>query len=148
MKNAEKFVTENNISNINFLGWVGGSHKAELLYGCDIFMFPTYHGEGMPNCVLEAMATGKPIVTTSIGGVKDFFEDGKMGFLVETKNPVDIEVKTEKLLLDKQLMENMGDYNKAYAKKRFSAEIVCDRLESIYHAVINGQSDYRHSYPS
>ena len=148
LKNAKAYVLDKKIENINFLGWVGGSQKAELLHNCDIFLLPTYHGEGMPNCILEAMAVEKPIVTTAIGGVKDFFKDGKMGFLVKTKDTQDLEIKIEKLLTQPNLRKEIGSFNRTYAENRFTAQVVCSRLESIYGAIILESTTYLHSYPS
>lgn len=60
--------------------------KIETFISHDIYCFPTY-GEGMPVSLLEAMAFGFPVVTRPVGGIKDFFENGKHGFLTNSKDP-------------------------------------------------------------
>ncbi len=48
-----------------------------------MYLFPTYH-EGMPGSVLEAMGYGLPVITRTVGGLPDFFEHEKMGFITES----------------------------------------------------------------
>lgn len=141
---VKDYVTEREIHSVHFLGWIDGDQKVRALYESDIFVLATYHGEGMPICILEAMASGKSVVTTDIGGIKDFFEDGRMGLKVKSKDPIDLEQKIEKLLSHPELMERIGAYNTVYAKERFSAKLVCQRLENIYEAAIEG-SYYKHN---
>ncbi|MEX0290854.1 MAG: glycosyltransferase family 4 protein [Flavobacteriaceae bacterium] len=143
--NVKAYVTQKNIPNVSFLGWVDGHQKAEALSNSDIFVLASYT-EGMPNCILEAMAMGKAIVTTEVGGLKDFFEHEKMGLNVKIKDSNDLEQKLEKLLLKPSLIEQMGAFNRSYARELFAATVVCERLENIYEATIKG-ADYKHSYP-
>ena len=140
LDSVKEYVSERNVSGINFLGWIDGEQKVHALYGSDIFVLASY-SEGMPICVLEAMASGKSVVTTDVGGIKDFFEDGQMGLKVKVKDPIDLEQKFEELLSNPELMENIGKYNAVYAKERFSAIQVAKRLENIYEDAINGSSN-------
>jgi glycosyltransferase involved in cell wall biosynthesis len=87
LKSVKEYVRAQNIEGITFLGWVRGPSKLEAFAKADVYLFPTHHGEGMPNSVLEAMACGLPVVTRPVGGVRDFFENGRMGFLTEGKEP-------------------------------------------------------------
>ena len=140
LENVKNYVAEKKVSNINFMGWIDGKQKVKALQDSDIFVLASY-SEGMPICVLEAMASGKSVVTTDVGGIKDFFEDGQMGLKVNVKDTSDLEKKFEKLLSDPQLMERIGKYNESYAKKRFSAIEVSKRLENIYEDVLKGNSN-------
>ncbi len=115
---------------ILMVGYLRGKDKMKALYEHSIFCFPTRYGEGMPNSILEAMGAGLAIVTTSVGGVKDFFEDGKMGALVSS-NAIDIENGLERVLDDNHRLETIGRYNSEFARKNFSSDIVTDRLEKI-----------------
>lgn len=58
-----KFVTKNNITNIELPGYLKEESKIRAFDESDIYLFPSYHNEGMPNSVLEAMAFGLPIIT-------------------------------------------------------------------------------------
>ena len=66
----------------DFRGWVYGAEKFSVLQQADIFALPSYR-EGMPNALLEAMAAGRAVVATRVGGVPDLIVDDNMGRLVE-----------------------------------------------------------------
>ena len=131
LENVKEYVKDNKLENVEFLGWISGKEKLKALVQSDIFVLASYT-EGMPICVLEAMAVGKPVITTDVGAIKDFFEDGAMGLKVKVKDAKDIEKKVEKLFLEPNLREIMGEYNMKYAKEHFAPEQVRKRLESIY----------------
>ena len=133
---AKNYVEINAIKEVEFLGWVTGASKLEAFKQADIYLLPSYHGEGLPCSILEAMAVGLPVVSTDVGGIKDFFEDGKMGYLVEMKNPSDICTKLNLLIKEPQRISNMGNYNRQYARQRFTPKEVSTHLESIYRKTI------------
>jgi len=56
---------------VKFLGYVRGPNKVDALENNDIYCFPSYFGEGMPNSVLEALAFGMPVITCCVGGLTD-----------------------------------------------------------------------------
>jgi len=111
-------------------GYLRGKDKIKALYEHSVFCFPTRYGEGMPNAILEAMGVGLAIVTTSVGGIKDFFEDGKMGAIV-SPDVLGIANGLERILDDDHRLENIGRYNSELARKNFSSDIVADRLTKI-----------------
>ncbi len=137
---VKEYVSTKNISGINFLGWIDGKQKAQALYESDIFVLASY-SEGMPISVLEAMAVGKSVVTTDVGGIKDFFVDGKMGLKVKVKDTFDLEEKFETLLSNPEMMKQIGTFNRDYARENFSAIQVAKRLENIYDQIISGSGD-------
>ncbi|MDG5766332.1 glycosyltransferase family 4 protein [Balneolales bacterium ANBcel1] len=128
---AELYNSVTGISNINFHGYVIGDEKSRVFITSDIFVFPSTHGEGMPNALLEAMAFGLPVLTTRVGGIPDFFEDSKMGLFLESTDPEHIAERIEFLLDRPDLMEQMSRYNYTYAKEHFYASKVAKRLENI-----------------
>ena len=121
---------------ISFLGYVQGHEKKTVFLNSDIYVFPTYHGEGMPTSVLEAMAFGLPVITRPVGGLKDFFINGEHGFMTESKDPEIIAGLIEKIILAKGLRKRMSINAHEYAKERFMASKVAKRLEDIYIATI------------
>ncbi|PQP33449.1 glycosyltransferase, partial [Desulfobacteraceae bacterium SEEP-SAG9] len=82
------------------------------------------------------MAFGLPVVTCPVGGIQDFFENGKMGFLVKSSNVEDLRSSLEKLIVNEALRIRISLYNYGYAKKRFLASIVARRLEKIYDQML------------
>lgn len=136
LPNAKRYVAEKGIENVTFLGWVTGKKKAQIFQEASIYVLPSY-SEGMPISLLEAMASGLPVITSNVGGIKDFFEPEKMGLLVERKNASGLAQQLERLLSDPTLVKRIGAYNAAYAQKRFTPKQVCRRLEIIYKQVIS-----------
>jgi glycosyltransferase involved in cell wall biosynthesis len=80
---AEKLGVKNNII---FTGYYPDEKLPKLYQAADIFAFSTFY-EHHPFAVLEALATGLPVVTTTVGGISETIESGKNGFLVEPFNP-------------------------------------------------------------
>ncbi|MER0203506.1 MAG: glycosyltransferase family 1 protein [Nitrosomonas sp.] len=114
------------------VGDVRGDDKRALLASHHVFCFPTYYGEGMPNSVLEAMAFGMPVITCPVGGLRDFFENGKMGYLVKQKVVTEIVDAIEKLIDDRNMLENISSYNHRYATERFLAPSAANYLTNVY----------------
>ncbi|MEL6821582.1 MAG: glycosyltransferase family 4 protein, partial [Calditrichota bacterium] len=121
---------------IEFTGYVRGEQKKELYYTSDLYLFPTYYPEGMPNSVLEAMATGLPVVTRPVGGLADFFDTDKMGALTDSLDPEVIAAECDRLLADPAKMNEISLYNIQYAHDRFLVSNVARRLVSIYNSLI------------
>jgi len=134
LEEAKQYVADRGIQKVNFVGWISGKEKAKLLHQSKIYVLASYHGEGMPNSLLEAMASGLSIVTTDVGGIKDFFEPEKMGYYVRPKNTDDLENKLDKLLSKPEHMKRIAKYNAAYAREHFAPVHVAKRLENIYEA--------------
>ena len=126
----KQFVSDNNIKDITFTGGLSGQDVIDEYKNADFFFF-TSHGEGMPTVVLEAMAFGLPIVTRAVGGLCDFFEDGKMGRMTDSKRPEDFAKLIEPYLQDKELTKRTSVNNHQYAKEHFLASKVVRQIENI-----------------
>lgn len=109
-------------------GYVQGEDKIDLFRKSQIYCFPTYYGEGLPTSILEAMAFGLPVVTTDVGGLKEFFQDEKMGFFVQSKNIQELSEKLEFLLLNLDKVVEIGEYNYHYANDNLLNIVVAKRL--------------------
>jgi glycosyltransferase involved in cell wall biosynthesis len=125
---------------IEFPGYVRGKQKIEAFKNAHVYVFPSVHGEGMPTSVLEAMAFGLPVITTRVGGVPDFFEDGKMGFFLDSRDPEHIAEKVRYLLDRPELMQQMSKYNFEYAKEHFYASKVAKWFQNIVEATVNSRT--------
>ena len=120
---------------MQFTGYLSGKELTDVYKSSDIYLFPTQHGEGMPNSVLEAMAFGLPVITRPVGGMVDFFEEEKMGYLIECLNPEDYYHKAISLLNDKVKLKRIGLYNHHYANEHFMASEVAKSLEQLFQKV-------------
>ncbi len=121
---------------VNFLGYIRGQSKADAFATHDIYCFPSYFGEGMPNSVLEALAFGMPVITCSVGGLADIFHDETMGAFVPPRTPEAVADTIEKYNLNREEMAHIALYNFQYAKK-FLAPNVAAQLLSIYSETLN-----------
>lgn len=120
---------------IRLLGYVKGSEKKAAFTDNHVYCFPSY-GEGLPISVLEAMAFGMPVVTSPVGGIADFFDEGKMGRLCKSKEPGGLAQLLERLLTDREKLIETGLYNHAYAKENFMASNVAEKLNGIYQSLL------------
>ena len=93
-------------------------------------------GEGFPNSIVEAMAAGKPLVATAVGGVVDVVVDAVTGYLVPPSSPPALAEGIERLLADPERALAMGACGAARARELFYASNVISRLESIYEGVL------------
>jgi glycosyltransferase involved in cell wall biosynthesis len=118
----EKYVT--------FIGKVPYDEVFKYMVASDIFVLSSL-SEGLPNVIIEAMASGLPIVATRVGGLPDIIKDGENGFLVDPKNPDQIAEKIKLFLEDDKLREKISKNNKKKVKE-YSWESVIERLEKIY----------------
>jgi glycosyltransferase involved in cell wall biosynthesis len=130
LENLKKMVIKEKISGVEFLGFVDGDVKKDTFLQSDCYLFPSY-SEGMPNSVLEAMASGLPVITRPVGAIADFFEPEKMGFLIEGLDPVDFSFNIARLIRDRDLSLKISEYNKNYAREHFIASKVVRNLETL-----------------
>lgn len=134
-----KYSTDHDLS-IEFPGYVRDKQKLAIFKNTHLYVFPSAH-EGMPLSVLEAMAFGLPVITTRVGGIPDFFEDGKMGLFLDNRKPEHIAEKITYLLDRPELMKQMSEYNFHYAREHFYSSKVTKRLEDIVNGVIEGKNE-------
>lgn len=130
LSNAKQYVEDHNLKNVSFLGNISGNELIKVFSNASIYILPS-HGEGMPTSVLEAMAFGLPIISRPVGGLVDFFEEGKMGCLIKSLEPNDYAEAIIDLFGKKDKMKEMGEYNHKYAKQYFLASKVAFEMEQI-----------------
>ena len=131
LNSAKNFCKKNDLSNVVFTGALGGQALINEYKNNDIYIFPTFHKEGMPTSVLEAMAFGLPIITRPVGGLVDFFENEKMGEMVDSLKPEDFVPYVEKYLKNRIQTKMTSIYNYQYAKTHFMASEVAKRMENL-----------------
>ena len=89
--------------------------------GCYCFVLPS-RTEGLPRVLIEAMASGKPVIGSKVGGIPDLIEDGNNGFLFQSENVDDLSKKLALLLSDPKLASDMGLRGKETVEERFFPE--------------------------
>jgi glycosyltransferase involved in cell wall biosynthesis len=93
--------------------------------------------EGMPMVLLEASATGLPIVATDVGGNREVVLDGVTGFLVPPKDSEALAQAMLRLMtLPRDVRGHMGERARQYIEKKFSIERIIDRWEELYRELL------------
>lgn len=102
--------------NVKFFGLVKHDELAKYYKMADVFCLPSLN-EGMSNTMLEALASGMPIVATVTGGTEELVSDGENGFYVDQKSPEDLAEKLEQLILDDVIRKRFGTASRVRAEK-------------------------------
>lgn len=97
---------------------------------CTVFVLPSYYREGIPRTILEAMATGRAIITTDAPGCRDTVVNGENGLLVPPRDARALAAAMEALCADPELAARMGKRSRELAGERFDVEIVNQKLLS------------------
>jgi len=103
----------------------------ELLAAAEIFTLSSVR-EGLPVSILEAMASGTPVVSTDVGGVGDAVTDGINGLLVPSGDPAAMAKAFERMLSDREFSKNLADNGLRTVEEKFSIKSAASRLGDIY----------------
>lgn len=94
--------------------------------------------EGFPNAVVEAMAAGKPVVATAVGGTQDAVRDGETGLLVPPGNPAAMACALHDLLAAPERRSALGEAGRRRARDEYHADIVLGCLSDWYESLLEG----------
>jgi glycosyltransferase involved in cell wall biosynthesis len=111
--------------------WGRRDDISQVLHQAHIACLPSYR-EGLPKSLIEAAATGLPIVTTDVPGCREVVCDGANGFLVPPKDSHALAEAMAKLIENPDLRLKMGNLSRERALKEFSTRIVNQKILSIY----------------
>jgi len=137
----EKQVSEVGISeNVVFVGAVSNKETPSYYAACDVFVLPSIVGskgdtEGLGVVLLEAMASGKPVIASNVGGIIDVIKDGETGLLVEQKNPKKLAEAINIILQNEKLASEITGKSEQRIKSEFSWEIIARKFKNIYDGI-------------
>ena len=97
-----------------------------------LFCLPTHYREGLPKVVLEAMAMGRPVVTTDIIGCREAVRDGDNGLLIPPRDPVALAAAITQLLADPLIRKRMGRRGRERAEREFATPVVVGETLALY----------------
>ncbi len=115
-----------------------GADKVSLFEKCGILVLPS-HFENFPLVVLEAAAAGMAIVSTPVGAVPEFFEDGKSAMFFEIGNAQQLASALQTLLQNPGKREQLGAAAREVFVKRLSRSRIMESLDSVYQHIISLQ---------
>ena len=117
--------------------WLPGARAdvADMMRRMDLFVLPSL-AEGISNTVLEAMATGLPIVATAVGGNPELVEHGVTGRLVPAANPIALADAIAPYVLNLEMARQQGVASRLRAEARFSIEAMVNRYVQVYDRVL------------
>jgi len=136
---------------VRFAGFLDPPALAELFFASDIFMHPselTSEGnrEGVPNSLLEAMATGLPSVATRHGGIPEAITDRVNGLLVDEADPEALFRALEELVRNDQLRTSIAVKGAEMVANEFNHVEQIKKLESIYLRVIEESARFQRDH--
>ena len=116
---------------VTFLGW--RDDIPEIMQVLDIFVLPSLN-EGMGRVLVEAMAAGKPIVASRVGGIPDLVRDGQNGLLVGPGDINGLSLAIRKLLIDRKMRDEMGRRGRTMALD-FGVEKMVEKIDALYSSL-------------
>jgi glycosyltransferase involved in cell wall biosynthesis len=122
------------LDHVDFPGYVEGEELARLYGTADVFALPTYHKEGFPTVILEAMAAGLPIVTTRWRGPADHLVEGENALFVPPRDSVALATSLIRLLKEEQLRSSMAEANLEKVRE-FDPDLVAEEYLAILERI-------------
>lgn len=119
---------------VSLLGSLPHAAVVDLYARSDVFALPT-HREGFPNVIIEAMASGLPVITTPVGAIPEIIDDEVEGFLVAVGDVETLRDRLERLSGDERLRAWMGERGRRRVCEHFSLERVVRQLSDVYRDV-------------
>jgi glycosyltransferase involved in cell wall biosynthesis len=108
----------------------------EIIFALDLLVLPS-HSESFGRVLIEAMAAGKPVIGTSVGGIPEIIEDGVTGLLVPPHSPEELAQAIIKILQNPEMARQMGEAGRRRAEERFSAKQYVTKIQAIYEELLN-----------
>ena len=119
---------------VRFFGFI--TDTAAFFAGVDLFAMPSLY-EGLGVAALEAMAAGRPVVATRVGGLTESVLDGVTGFLVPPRDATALAAAIARLARSRSLAQAMGHQGRARARQHFSLQNMALQNESYYYEIVS-----------
>jgi len=101
----------------------------------DVFAIPSVEGDTIPQVLMQALAMGVPVVSTTVGSIPDVVIEGETGFVVPPRNSTELAEKITILLDNSELRRRMGANGRALVESSYSIEKMLDRMEAVYRGL-------------
>ena len=116
---------------INYLGLI--SDVKETIINSDFYILPSFYREGVPRSLMEAMAIGRPLITTNSTGCKECILDNVNGFMVKPRDYSSLYYAMKKMLAqDYSITKKMGKESRLLAEQKFNVNDINNQMIEIF----------------
>ncbi|MEJ7623206.1 MAG: glycosyltransferase family 4 protein [Pyrinomonadaceae bacterium] len=120
---------------VRFTGYLTEVEASAYHVQAALFIFPSYHDEGLPMVLLKSLSAGLPIITTRIRAAADYLTEPDNCLWVDPKSPVDVAEKIQTLLDAPALARKMSENNRRLAGEFSPAEVAAEYI-ALYRGII------------
>ena len=106
----------------------------------DVFAIPSVEGDTIPQVVMQALAMGIPVVSTTVGSIPDVVIDSETGFVVPPRDAGALADRIATLLDDAALRARLGAQGRSLVQRCYSLDKMLDRMEGVYHRLVDAQA--------
>ena len=99
-----------------------------------IVCLPSYR-EGLPKSLIEALAAGRPVVTTDVPGCREVVQNHQNGLLVPPRDSTALASALESLIVDPEMRMRMGQAGRVRAENEFSNDLICKQTLDLYQSI-------------
>ncbi|MGE0451628.1 MAG: glycosyltransferase family 4 protein [Vicinamibacterales bacterium] len=121
-------------ASVRFLG--PRKDAVAIMAQSDVIVLPSVAAEGIPITIIEALALGRPIVATRVGGIPDMLSHGSDALLVPPRNPSALATAVNTLLSDTVLARTIADRGRTIAREEFTGSRMAREVERVYTEVL------------
>ncbi|MFC4159836.1 glycosyltransferase family 4 protein [Chitinimonas lacunae] len=119
--------------------FVGNRDDVEKWLGAfDLFVLPSWGNEGVPQGIMQAMATGLPVVSTTVGAIDEAVAADETGFLVGPRDAVALTAALDRLMGNEALRRQFGEAGLQRARRQFGLDHMLDRMLTVFEAACAG----------
>lgn len=136
-KELKEFVVKENIKNVEFVGFKTGNELENIIKQSRFIVIPSEWYENAPMSIIEAMAYGKAVLGSNIGGIPEFIEDNHTGMIFKTKDEIDLANKINYLIDQENQTIEMGKNARIRAEKLYDKTVHYEKIMDLYNEVMN-----------
>jgi glycosyltransferase involved in cell wall biosynthesis len=131
------YITSHDLEDVvTMVGWVGQDELPDYYGAADVFVGPSLR-EAQGIVFIEALAAGLPVVTTNQGGMKDFIQEGKNGFMVEERSSEALFAVLKALYTDRSLLKRLSKNAPVSIREGYSWESTIDKYYESWRSYIS-----------
>lgn len=116
---------------VDFKGWVVGENKMEILTQSNIYVLPSYF-EGFPNSLMEAMASGLPVVATTVGSIPELVTSSQNGLLYEPGDIKGLQQALETLIINPEMRQNIALKARETIRNNNTIDVALKKFDYIF----------------